>query len=220
MRFGRIGAAAITIALVAQTTSAAAAVLVLRSTGPSAQRYRVGARLPDAGRIILRPGDSMTILFRGRTRNFRGPGNFSAMDPVQIAGGGPRRNATGTVRGPTSEVAPDVRLIDVRRSQTGCILPGGPVTLWRPAGSATQEVRLTNASSPATTIEWPRGEQQLQLPGPVGERSRIELPGRPTITITFALVRADARDPEALATALVDQRCFVQLEALTEQLAQ
>src|SRR5205085_12101087 len=67
----------IAAALLGAAAPAAANVLVVRSTGPSAASYRAGQSLADNQRITLRAGDQLTILANGGTRTFRGPGTFS-----------------------------------------------------------------------------------------------------------------------------------------------
>ena len=63
--------------LVTGAATAAANVLVVRSSGPSAKGYPPGKSLPDNARIALRSGDTLVVLSGSGTRTFRGPGNFS-----------------------------------------------------------------------------------------------------------------------------------------------
>ena len=69
--------AAIAALLAATATAAAANVLVVRSSGPSAKSYPAGRSLPDNARINLAQGDMVIVLTGGGTRTFRGPGTFS-----------------------------------------------------------------------------------------------------------------------------------------------
>ena len=79
--------AALAALLAAGATAAAANVLVVRSSGPSAASYKAGRSLPDNARITLRQGDTVVVLTGGGTRTFRGPGTFSPSSAVRA---GPR----------------------------------------------------------------------------------------------------------------------------------
>ena len=76
-------------AAVALLASAAPAVsqpagnpVVLSSVGPSAQQYPAGREIPANTRIVLRPGDIVTVVRGQFARVFRGPGSFVASDFV------------------------------------------------------------------------------------------------------------------------------------------
>lgn len=93
-------AGAACIALFATAAAAAANVIVVRSIGPVARLYPVGRTLPDTVRIGLRRGESVTLLGRGGTRIFRGPGSFSPIDPVRPGRrDGPQRAQSGRLGG-------------------------------------------------------------------------------------------------------------------------
>ncbi|MDQ4088435.1 MAG: hypothetical protein M3177_10575, partial [Pseudomonadota bacterium] len=68
---------AVAALLVAGAASAAANVLVVRSSGPSTKSYPPGRSLPDNARIQLQAGDTVVLLSSAGTRTFRGPGSFS-----------------------------------------------------------------------------------------------------------------------------------------------
>lgn len=93
---------AIMVAAVFGCASAAAAeVLILRATGPSAKNFRVGQRVPDNFTFRLQPGDSVTVLGRNGTRLFKGPGNYAAALPPKIEqlAAGENRPGMGALRG-------------------------------------------------------------------------------------------------------------------------
>ena len=127
-------------AMLATTGSAAANVLVVRSSGPSAASYRAGQSLPDNARITLRAGDQVMILANGGTRTFRGPGTFS---PERACGQqrdrqqwrADRARRCGSQRRDHPE-RPTIWHVDVTQSGTFCLASGSNVMLWRPDASA------------------------------------------------------------------------------------
>src|SRR4051794_37502591 len=81
-------------ALLSLAAGAAANVIIVRANGPNARRLGVGAILADYSRFTLGPGDSVPVPPPYGTRIFRGPGAFSAADPIRPAPAGrppPRR---------------------------------------------------------------------------------------------------------------------------------
>src|SRR5688500_6017825 len=74
LKLSRVAIAAL---LATAAASAAANVLVVRSSGPSAKSYAPGSSLPDNARLQLRAGDTVVVLDSRGTRTFRGPGTFS-----------------------------------------------------------------------------------------------------------------------------------------------
>src|SRR4051812_47496850 len=80
------GRGAIAALLAAAAMPAAATVLIVRSTGPSAAAYAPGRTLPDNARLTLRAGDAVIVLGAGGTRTFRGPGVFSPSAAAQAGG--------------------------------------------------------------------------------------------------------------------------------------
>lgn len=51
--------------------------VVVKSAGPTSATYPVGKRIAANSRLCLQAGDSVTLLSRGGTRAFRGPGCFT-----------------------------------------------------------------------------------------------------------------------------------------------
>lgn len=142
---------------------ASAEVLVLRTDGPSAPRlFRVGARLPDNAIFNLRNGDRLTILARGGTRTFRGPGAFSLVVPPQgyrIENGVAVRIQSGVVRTePAVEgVDPtDIWQFDARGSGNVCVRAGSRPTLWRPLGDEAGRLTIRSLTGDAHSVDWPR----------------------------------------------------------------
>jgi hypothetical protein len=204
---GRSGIArlALPTLLVLLAGGAAAEVLILRSAGPSARQFRPGARLPDDARLRLRPGDSVVVLTRGRTRLYRGPGMFQAGGPLRnvsyndrdpdgrsavgglrggdtvrpgIAPGRGRRTQTGAVRDGLVQPRPsDIWQLDITRSGHFCLLPGAMPTLWRPNAISAVELTITAESGESSTIGWPTNQALLGWPAdlPLSDQTSYRL---------------------------------------------
>ena len=134
-----LGRIALAVLLVAGAASAAANVLVVRSSGPSAKAYPPGRSLPDNARIALRAGDTLVVLGARGTRTFRGPGNFNPSTAVQagtqtVQGNNGRIARIGAVRSaPIVPSATPTSIWDVDASQSGttCLAASSGVRLWR-----------------------------------------------------------------------------------------
>ena len=124
--------------------AAAQAAIVVSSSGPSSAAYPVGTKLPDAGTITLRQGDTVTVLDAKGTRVLRGAGTFavsSASQPnkastfaVLTMQRSAQRVRTGAVRSGkdgTPPASPNLWFVDVAKSGTRCVVAGQPVRFWR-----------------------------------------------------------------------------------------
>ena len=70
-----VAAASLAAAAVVAPAVAMAGVVV-SSSGPSASQYPVGRQIGTNERIVLRDGDTLTVLQNGGTRVFRGAGTY------------------------------------------------------------------------------------------------------------------------------------------------
>jgi hypothetical protein len=212
--------ALVAAALLSTAGTAAANVLVVRSTNAS---YRAGQSLPDNARITLRAGEQLMILANGGTRTFRGPGTFSPNTQVanatlnsggRVARIGAVRDAGIVPRGPT------IWHVDVTQSGTFCLTNANNVMLWRP--DATAPVRFTiagpggtrtlNWAANAPTAAWPR-----QTPIANGATYTISQPGVAVpVTITFRVLSSEPHDVQGVAQALIANGCQGQLDVLVE----
>ncbi len=216
--------------LAGEVSYVAAEVLVLRSGGPSAGRYRPGQKLPDSATFNLRPGDSVVVLAGRATRTFRGPGTFSASGPVQsgqLAAVGGRRT-TGAVRSGDGVVGDvpqpsNVWHLNVTASGRACVSSGQTPVLWRPEASQAVKLTITPQSGAAQTVTWAKGAQTLTWPTsiPVTDGANYQLswegaraPSRVTTRVVQPL---PANDLEGLANVLINNSCRSQLEVFIAQ---
>jgi hypothetical protein len=211
--------ALIAAALLSTAGTAAANVLVIRSTNAS---YRAGQSLQDNARITLGAGEQIMVLANGGTRTFRGPGTFSPNSQVasstvnnggRIARVGAVRNAGIIPRGPT------IWHVDVTQGGNFCLASAANVMLWRPDASAP--VRFTIAGPGGTrTLNWAAGEPTATWPGGApanGATYTITQPGVAVpVTITFRLLGNRPRDVQGVAQALITNGCEGQLDVLVD----
>jgi len=205
---------------------AAANVLVVRSTGPSAAAYPPGRSLPDNARLTLRAGDSVIVLGAGGTRSFRGPGVFSpsaalqAGGPVAAADG--RRARIGAVRGAgIVPHSPTIWNVDVTQSGTFCLASPTHVMLWRPDASGPATLTITGPSGAPRTLRWRSGDATLGWPATVpianGASYSIAQSGVAVPTqVTFRLLAPEPSNLQGVASALIANGCQGQLDVLVE----
>lgn len=214
----------IAAALFGMAAPAAANVLVVRSSGPSAGNYRPGQSLQDNARITLRQGDQVTILGSGGTRTFRGPGTFSPNMRVAsgtTAGSGGRIARVGAVRDAgIVPRGPTIWHVDVSQSGTFCLTSATEVMLWRPDASGPVRLaisgpggnRTLNWAANTSVHAWPRG-----APIANGATYTFTQPGVAVpVSITFRVLGSEPRDVQGVASALIAAGCQNQLDVLVE----
>lgn len=231
----RLGAIALAGAALALPMAAAAGVVV-KSTGPSATKYPVGSKLDDTATITLKAGDVVTVLTAEGTRVIKGAGTFRVGDRPQVAADrfasltrkrAATRVRTGAVRTGMSEEAsnPSLWYVDVTRPGTMCLYDLATVRLWRPASDGTLTYRI-NAADGDTFAEVTFDDavtvaalDPARLPIAEGQQYRIAAAdGSSTADIGFVLLAEDYTAPDALAEALIAKGCTGQLEALAASL--
>ncbi|HEY7808863.1 MAG TPA: hypothetical protein VIA98_00615 [Allosphingosinicella sp.] len=207
----------------AAASPAAANVLVVRSSGPSAKSYPPGYSFPDAAQVSLRPGDVMIVLGGQATRTLRGPGTFpvSAGATKLAMASGARRGRFSAMRAGEVPPAPSVWHLDVSQSGTFCVPDGGKVQLWRADASEKVSLTLAPATGAARTVEWPAGKDVLDWPKelPVAGDAAYEVRSSgsaDTAKLVFASVGAAPKDEQGLAEALIAKGCRNQLDTLLE----
>lgn len=212
--------------LVTAAGSAAANVLVVRSSGPSARAYAPGRSLPDNARITLQAGDTLVVLGPAGTRTFRGPGTYSPSAAVQagprLASSGGNLARIGAVRNaglvPRS---PTIWHVDVTQSGTMCLASTGNVMMWRPDSSTRQTLTITGPGGRVQRVQWPAGRAVLAWPAgsPIasGAAYTFQQPGVAVpVQITFRTLSSEPHDLTEVAGALIANGCQEQLDLLVE----
>ena len=228
----RLAATALAAVACALVPSAVSAGVVVSASGPSAGSFPVGKQLGDSDRIVLRAGDTVTVLDGNGTRVLRGAGTYTLS---QRAGPSKRtefasltqRRASGVTTGATrtGDLPPrptNIWYVDVSRPGTVCVVGTERVRLWRPEveGEATYALRAASGGAShsvtfddgATLAAWDASALPIAdgasfaLSGPAGAAGG---------TLTFAVIGAPAEEPEALAQQLIEKGCTQQLEVLS-----
>lgn len=223
-------------AALALPPGAALAGVVVSASGPSAGSYPVGRKLGDDDRIVLRAGDTLTVLDGSGTRVLRGAGTYSlgqtsgakasSTFAVLTERRSARRARTGAVRAgdlDTPVRSPNLWYVDVAASGPICLAETDRVRLWRRTtdDDATYSVRQAQGSGVETVI-FMDGEMLAPwdtraLPVTDGSSYRItQANDASDREITFVVLDSVAEDPETLATQLIENGCTVQLELLSE----
>ena len=212
--------------LVTGAASAAANVLVVRSSGPSAKGYPPGKSLPDNARIALRNGDTVVVLSGSGTRTFRGPGNFSPSAAV-VAGNQTdpqgRRVRIGAVRSaaflPTSPAT--IWQVDVSQGGTVCVPNARDVTLWRSDSSAASSLAISGPGGASRQVAWPAGASTLTWPSDLaiadGAEYQLRQPNVAVPTsVRFKSLNSQPADLAGVAEVLIQNGCQEQLDLLVD----
>ncbi|QKG72150.1 hypothetical protein [Erythrobacter mangrovi] len=219
--------------------TAAQAGVVVKSSGPSAAQYPVGKKLDDAESVILKDGDSLTVLTNGGTRVLRGPGTQRigargvskrttfAMLTRQQSGA---RVRTGAVRGGatsgTAPANPSLWNVDVSQAGKVCLANSDSISFWRSdfAGAKTW-VLGSEVSDFHVHVKFGDGDSTTalsaeELPLAENRKYRLSSPaGGPAQDIEFVLLDSAPDNPEDLAMALMQNGCDNQVELLSERMA-
>lgn len=227
-------AAAMTIG----TVEAAAAVLVVRSSGPSASIYAMGKALPDNSKITLKANDSVTLLDSRGTRTIRGPGTFdvsissggSTSSLSALSGSTARRRTVGASRGgegtrsaPSGATAGrNIWQADISRSGNVCVVDGSDAGIYRAdadtAGSvAIKDLGTGNSgnvdfAAGQRNASWPEG-----LPLIAGHSYEVNN-GKSKVKLSAKALGNIPAGMEGLAQSLIVNGCDAQLDVLVDTL--
>lgn len=222
------------IALASTAVAAQAAVLVVRSSGPSAKGFPAGRALPENQTITLRGNDVVILLDSRGTRTLRGPGTYStsmtagsSTSAVSALGGqsNARRSRVGAVRGgPTGATSGrNVWQADIGRSGNICIANPADVGLYRADSSAAKTVTVTEmGSNRAATVEFAAGQKNAPWPTalPVAVGSKYQLKGSgASVTLNALPIAPVPAGLEGLAQNLIRNDCQGQLDVLIDTFA-
>jgi hypothetical protein len=231
----RLAAVALAVAACALVPAAASAGVVVSASGPSAASYPVGKSIGNSERIVLRAGDTLTVLDGNGTRVLRGAGTYSLDQQAGPSRRGTfadltqrrtaaqvRTGATRTGDGSTPAHAPNLWYIDVAHPGTVCVVGTDRVRLWRAAteGDATYSVRASQGGA-SHTVTFADGDvlapwDTAVLPIADGASFTLSGPnGAGGGMLKFAVLDAAAEEPEALAQQLIEKGCTQQLEVLS-----
>ena len=223
------------IALAMTAVAAEAAVLVVRSSGPSAKAYPAGRALAENQPVTLRNNDVVILLDSRGTRTLRGPGTYntsasaggstSAMSALSGQSNA-RRSRVGAVRGaPTG--APSGRNVwqaDIGRSGNVCVVNLADVGLYRAESSVAKRVTVTEiGSNRAATVEFAAGQKNApwpsSLPVAIGNKYQVKGSGNGLVTLNALQIAPVPAGLEGLAQSLIRNDCQAQLDVLIDTFA-
>lgn len=217
--------------VLATATASSAAVLVVRSSGPSARNFPPGKSLDDNGKIALKANDMIVVLDARGTRTLKGPGTFTPGGPAKAAGtmsslsaatgAGRGRARVGAVRSVgMATPKPTIWQVDVSKSADICLSRSATLTLWRPDPSKAMVMTVTGGS-PAISrqLEWRSGQSTLIWPSDMpiadGKDYRLSWDGaRVPTRIRFKTLASQPVALEETASILIRNGCTAQLDHL------
>lgn len=230
----RVVGAAIAAAACVLFPAAVSAGVVVAASGPSVGNFPVGKKIGDSDRIVLRAGDTLTVLDGNGTRVFRGAGTYSLNQSAgqsqrsAFAALTERRSAqrvrTGAVRAEDEGAPsrpPSLWYVDVGHPGKFCLADDERVRLWRRTIDGDATYSLRGASGTRHTVTFADGEMLAPwdtkvLPVTDGAVFRLAGPaGGSESELSFVVLDTVAEDPEALAAQLIENGCAGQLELLS-----
>ncbi|MEM9311863.1 MAG: hypothetical protein AAGA34_10485 [Pseudomonadota bacterium] len=220
---------------VGSAAALAAPAVVVKS---SASEYPVGSKIDDADTITLESGESVTVFTQKGTRTMKGPGAFEVgakpkSNRARFANLTRKRAATRGTTGAVREagetidrpLSPNLYYVDVERSGTVCLYDLEAVRFWRPFNDGIETFQITDASLEVSVdVTFDDGESVAPLdPARLtlaeGAAYTITGPqGAEAATVSFVAMADDYPTADALAAALIEKGCMVQLELMGEKL--
>ena len=210
--------AAVLVAL--SSTAAIAAVVVVKSLGPSSKAYPPGRTLPESAKITLQGGDVVTLLGPASAQTLRGPGNFAA-GQVAMNAAVTSRGRFGAMR--AAEVAhnPSIWDLDVTQNGKMCVSNPAKVQLWRPDSDAEVKINIRSAEGKSQEVSWAAGKASALWPAalPITSGAQYQLEWPETgdkSSVTFVTVPNAPGDIVGAAQVLIENGCQHQLDLLVE----
>src|SRR5688572_26134257 len=222
------------LAMTMGAVAANAAVLVVRSSGPSSKAYPAGKAVSETQVINLRANDVVILLDSRGTRTLRGPGKFSATASAAntstsslaaLTGQNTnRRSRVGAVRRPPSG-ATDGRNVwqaDVGRSGNVCVANPADLGLYRSNAAAADRVTITDAAGKSATVRFNAGQRLAAWPADlqVAANSRFTVKGAgDPANLTVRWIAPVPAGLEGLAQSFIRNDCQAQLDVLIDTVA-
>ena len=228
IRMGMIaGLAALTCA-----ATSGAAVIVVRSSGPSAKSYPPGKAIGDNQAISLKGNDVLVLLDSRGTRTLRGPGQFNASASAAASTSAltalTRQNNHGRVRvqavrnGPTgASQGRNVWQADVSRAGSVCVANPADLGLYRANASADAQMTLVDqASGRQSAVQFAAGQAIASWPSdlPVkdGDSIRVKAVGSDAVTLKVHMLAPVPQGLEGMAQSFIRNDCQAQLDVLID----
>lgn len=210
--------------------------VVVKSSGPSAEKYPRGKKLKDNSRITLQAGDSVTILSKGGTKVLKGAGTYrvgargtkarTRYDNLVRARSASRVRIGAARSGSGEALSPNIWYVDVTKSGTICVTDMADVTLWRPDNKKDQ----TFIVGPATSDYHYHVEFKEKVSTRPVDAEKLALKAATDYTITgqgeaatatvnFTVVTDAPSTAEEMAAMLIEKGCTTQLELLAASTA-
>ncbi len=223
------------LAMTSGAVAAEAAVLVVRSSGPSAKAFPAGKAVPDNQVITLKSNDVLILLDSRGTRTLRGPGKFSATASASAAAtsslaaltgqNANRRSRVGAVRRPPTGATAgrNVWQADVARSGNICVANPADLGLYRANGTGTAQITVTDlGSGKSAAVKFAEGQKIANWPEavPVTANGRYQVAaGGDNVTYTARLIDPVPAGLEGLAQTFIRNDCQAQLDVLIDTFA-
>lgn len=224
-----------TLAIFAGAAAANAAVLVVRSSGPSSKAFPAGKAVPENQVINLKANDVVILLDSRGTRTLRGPGKFSATASASTATGSSlaaltnqntnRRSRVGAVRRPPSGATSgrNVWQADIGRSGNVCVANPADLGLYRGNAAAAARVTVTETGSGKTAaVQFSEGQKIATWPAgvPVVPGGRYQISGGGgNVAYTARMIQPVPAGLEGLAQSFIRNDCQAQLDVLIDTFA-
>ena len=222
------------LAIAFGAAAAEAAVLVVRSSGPSAKALPAGKAVPENQVINLKANDVVILLDSRGTRTLRGPGKFSATATASAAAtsslaaltgqNANRRSRVGAVRRPPSGATSgrNVWQADVARSGNICVANPADLGLYRGSSAGAERVIITDSSGKTATVRFPEGQRIVawptDLPVTANASYSVKGTGEPA-NLTVRWISPVPAGLEGLAQSFIRNDCQAQLDVLIDTFA-
>ena len=222
------------LAMAMGAVAAEAAVLVVRSSGPSAKAFPAGKAVSETQVINLKANDVVILLDSRGTRTLRGPGKFSATASASNATTSSlaaltgqntnRRSRVGAVRRPPTGATAgrNVWKADIARSGNICIANPADLGLYRANATAAEKVTVTDAAGKSATVQFPAGQRIAAWPSdvPVTAGANYTIKGGADgATVTARWINPVPAGLEGLAQSFIRNDCQAQLDVLIDTFA-